>query len=164
VVDSRSSEGGRVVRRRRECLECRRRFTTYERVEEAVRITVIKRDGSREPYDRQKLTTGLERACSKRPITSDQFRHIVEATEEEIFRNYEKEVPSRAIGDAVAGRLREVDKIAYVRFSSVYRQFADVGELIEEAKEVRDLPVVGPEQRKLFGQSSSGKRDDTAAT
>lgn len=150
VVDSRSSEGGKVVRRRRECLACKRRFTTYERAEEGVRLTVIKKDGKRESYDRQKLITGLERACYKRPVTNQQIRAVVEATEESIFRSFEKEVPSEFIGDTVSAFLRELDKIAYVRFASVYRQFADVGELIEKAQEVQDAPTVGPEQSGLF--------------
>jgi len=150
VIDSRSSEGGRVVRRRRVCQACSRRFTTYERVEELVRLTVIKRDGSREQYDRQKLIAVLEKACYKRPVSGEQIRWIVEATEEEIFREFEKELPSSAIGAAAGRFLRQVDQIAYVRFASVYRQFRDVGELIQEAEEVRDVPVVDPSQGKLF--------------
>ena len=150
VVDSRSSEGGKVVRRRRECGSCKRRFTTYERAEEALRLTVIKKDGSRQPYDRQKLISGLGKACYKRPVTDQQIRAIVEATEEDIFRHCEKDVPSSFIGDVVSAHLRAVDKVAYMRFASVYRQFADVGELIEEATEVKDIPTVGLEQRELF--------------
>ena len=150
VVDSRSSEGGKVVRRRRQCEACHRRFTTYERPESTVRLTVIKKDGSRQPYDRQKVITALERACYKRPITDRQVRSIVEAVEERIFQNWEKDVPSSFIGDTVGGCLQEVDKIAYMRFASVYRAFADVGELIEEAQEVKDRPVVGSDQKALF--------------
>lgn len=150
VIDSRSSEGGRVVRRRRHCLACQRRFTTYERVEESIRLTVIKKDGSREPYQREKLLSGLEKCCYKRAVSSEQIRSIVESAEEEIFRNFDKEVPSSFIGDAVAARLREVDKIAYVRYASVYREFADVGELITEAQEAEQYPRVGPEQKELF--------------
>ncbi|HUU21666.1 MAG TPA: transcriptional regulator NrdR, partial [Phycisphaerae bacterium] len=127
MVDSRSSEGGKVVRRRRQCEACHRRFTTYERVEETLRLAVIKKDGSRETYDRQKLITGLERACYKRPITDQQIRRIVEAVEESIFQNWEKDVPSSFIGDAIGGLLQEVDKVAYMRFASVYRAFSDVG-------------------------------------
>ncbi len=150
VVDSRSSEGGRTVRRRRECLECSRRYTTYERPEETLRMSVIKTDGSRVPYEREKLIAGVQKACYKRPVSDDQIRKIAEATEEDISRRCEKEVHSRFIGDVVGGYLREVDKIAYVRFASVYRNFADVGELIDEATEVKDTPVVGPEQKDLF--------------
>jgi transcriptional repressor NrdR len=152
VVDSRSSEGGRAVRRRRQCLACRKRFTTYERPEEAVRLTVVKKDGSREPYDRIKLIAGIQKACYKRPVSDEQVRQLVELIEEGIFRQFDRDVPSKFIGDAVAGHLRGVDKIAYLRFASVYRQFAEVGELIDEAKEVEAAPVVGPEQKELFNK------------
>jgi len=157
VVDSRSSEGGRLVRRRRHCLACDRRFTTYESPETTIRLTVVKKNGPREPYKREKIIAGLQKACYKRPVTEEQIRQIVDAVEEEIFRNCDKEVKSEYIGDIVCGRLRQVDKIAYVRFASVYRKFADVGELIEEAREVKDAPAVGPEQRDLF---ESGKAKD----
>ena len=150
VVDSRSSEGGRVTRRRRECLECARRYTTYERLEETLRMTVVKKDGSRVPYEREKLVTGLQRACYKRPVMEAEIRRIIEATEEDIFQEFEKEVPARFIGDAVSGYLRAVDQVAYIRFASVYRNFQDVGEFINEASEVKDEPIIGPEQRPLF--------------
>jgi transcriptional repressor NrdR len=150
VIDSRSSEGGRVVRRRRECLDCARRFTTHERPEETLRLTVIKKDGSREPYQREKIIRGLQKACYKRPVRDEQLRWIVEATEEEVFRHYERELPSSAIGDIVSSRLKAVDQIAYVRFASVYRDFADVGELIDDARQVRESPRAGPEQKDLF--------------
>jgi len=150
VVDSRSSEGGRAVRRRRQCIVCKRRFTTYERPEEALHLTVIKKDGSREPYDRQKLIAGLEKACFKRPVGNEQMRQIVDACEEDIFRSFDREVPSSFIGDAAMARLRDIDKIAYLRFASVYRNFADVGELIEEATEVKDSPAVSRQQGDLF--------------
>jgi transcriptional repressor NrdR len=151
VIDSRSSEGGRVVRRRRECLACERRFTTYERVEEAIRLAVVKKDGSREPYHREKVIAGLEHACYKRPVSSEQIRGAVEAAEEEIFRRFDKEVPAKFIGDSVASRLREIDQIAYVRFASVYRAFEDVGELIVEAQDVRTDMHIDPGQKDLFG-------------
>jgi transcriptional repressor NrdR len=150
VIDSRSSEGGQVVRRRRECLDCSRRFTTYERVEELLRLAVVKKDGSREPYQREKMISGLEKACYKRPISIEQIRQTVESAEEQVFKNFDKEVPSRFLGDAVGRKLRELDKIAYIRFASVYREFADVGELINEAQDVRADPVIGPEQKDLF--------------
>ncbi len=157
VVDSRSSEGGRVVRRRRECNGCHRRFTTYERVEESIRIGVIKKDGSREAYDRQKIIDGLEMACFKRRITNEQIRRIVESVEERIFQQFEKDVPSSFIGDAVSEALRAVDKIAYIRFASVYREFADVGELIDEAREVEELPTVPEDQPGLFEEQRPGE-------
>ena len=150
VVDSRSSEGGRGVRRRRLCLECERRFTTYERPEETVRLTVIKKDGSRQRYDRSKIIAGLRDAFYKRPVPEERIRTVVDAAEEEIFRNYDREVPSRFIGDVVCRHLREVDKIAYIRFASVYREFRDVGELINEAQELEKAPQITPGQRELF--------------
>jgi transcriptional repressor NrdR len=149
-VDSRGSEGGRAVRRRRACLLCGKRFTTYERPEEALRVTVIKKDGSREPYERRKVIDGLQKACYKRPITDEQIRRVVEEVEDEIFRSFDREVPSNFIGDAVIRHLRDVDKIAYLRFASVYREFKEVGELIDVAEEVKDAPVAGPDQSKLF--------------
>jgi len=150
VVDSRSSEGGRAVRRRRECRHCHRRFTTYERVDEAPRITVIKKDGSRVPYSRERVLVGLQKACYKRPVSDAELRRIVERTEDAIFSHYEKEVPSKYIGDAVSQQLRHLDKVAYIRFASVYRDFLDVGELIEEAEEIRDAPDEAPGQGDLF--------------
>jgi len=150
VVDSRGSEGGRAVRRRRQCAACGRRFTTYERPEETLRLSVIKKDGRREPYDRQKVIVGLQQACYKRPVTDDHIRRVVEQAEEAIFERYEKDVPSSFIGDVLMARLRETDKIAYMRFASVYREFADVGELIDEATQVKDEPVAKDEQGQLF--------------
>jgi len=150
VVDSRSSEGGRAVRRRRECLGCQQRFTTYERPEDVVKLNVIKKDGTRVPYDRQKVIDGLQKACFKRSVTDDQFLAIISAVEEEMFENFDKDVPSKFIGDVVSSQLRKVDKIAYIRFASVYRNFTDVGELIDEAREVDESPVVGPGQGDLF--------------
>ncbi|MBS3820978.1 MAG: transcriptional repressor NrdR [Planctomycetes bacterium] len=152
VIDSRSSEGGRVVRRRRHCQACQRRFTTYERAEETIRLSVVKKDGSREPYSREKIIEGLEKACYKRPLSTKQLQAVLESAEETIFKAFEKDVPSGYIGDVVAERLREIDKIAYVRFASVYRDFADVGDLINEAQEVRHDLVIGPEQKDLFGE------------
>jgi transcriptional repressor NrdR len=157
VVDSRSSEGGKVVRRRRECLACSRRYTTYERPEESVRLNVIKKDGSREPYERQKIIGGLQKACYKRPVTDEQILAIVEAAEEDIYRTFDREVPTSFIGDAVSNRLRNVDKIAYVRFASVYRKFDDVGELIQEAQDVKDAPSPSPGQKELFGSPETTK-------
>ena len=160
VIDSRSSEVGRAVRRRRQCRRCGRRFTTYERAEVTPRITVVKKDGSRVPYERRKLLEGLQKACFKRPVSDAQLSRIVEATEEDIFRNFDKEVPSTSIGDLVSEQLRRVDKVAYIRFASVYREFRDVGEFIEEAEEVRDMPAEAPGQQELFDDES--RRPDDA--
>ncbi len=152
VIDSRSSEGGKAVRRRRQCLNCKRRYTTYERQEAILRITVVKKDGSRTGYQREKIIIGLQKAAYKRPVTDRQIYQIVEAVEEDIFRNFDREVPSSFIGDTVSAHLRKMDKIAYVRFASVYRDFADVGEFIEEAREVKDSATAGTGQKELFGK------------
>lgn len=150
VVDSRSSDGGRVVRRRRQCLDCNKRFTTYERIEDTIRLTVVKKDGSRMPYDRNKILAGVQAACFKRPVSEKAIRWILESTEEEMFRQYEKEVPSAFIGDVVAKYLRQVDQIAYIRFASVYRSFQAADDFIEEAQDILDSPPPPPTQGKLF--------------
>jgi transcriptional repressor NrdR len=159
VVDSRAAEGGVAIRRRRQCLACQRRYTTYERAEEMVRLRVIKRDGSRVPYERRKIIEGLQKACYKRTVSDEQIRAIVEAVEEDIFRAYDKDVSSSFIGDAVMSHLRPVDKIAYVRFASVYRRFADVGELIDEAKRAeQSAEAPSPGQGKLFDPAVGPER------
>ena len=151
VVDSRASDAGQSIRRRRQCLACGRRFTTYERVVETVRLAVIKRDGSRVPYDREKMAEGIRRAAYKRPISSERIEQIVDEVEEYLVPNFEKEVSSQTVGERIAAVLRRVDKVAYVRFASVYRQFEDVGDFIEEAQDLmqgsgEDIPG----QRSLF--------------
>ncbi len=131
VIDSRASEEGFAIRRRRECVSCRRRYTTYERIEGAV-IKVVKKDGVREPFDREKIKRGLGKACWKRPVSDQQIDDIVAAIEADIFANFEGEVDSRYLGEQVMVRLREVDQVAFVRFASVYRQFEDVRDFVEE--------------------------------
>src|SRR5207253_3668241 len=108
VIDSRTCEGGRSIRRRRQCLVCNKRFTTYERIEEQVRLTVVKKDGRRVPWDRGKILTGLERACFKRPVPEDQLLRVVDEVEEEAFKKYDREVPSTMIGEMVTDRLRRL--------------------------------------------------------
>ena len=137
VVDSRSSGEGTIIRRRRECLACGRRFTTYERIE-AMLIRVVKKDGRREEFDRSKILAGLVRACEKRPITTEQIERIVSEIENEIYTHYDRDVTSRHIGQLVMKRLRELDKVAYVRFASVYREFKDVSDFVEEVKPMLD--------------------------
>jgi len=127
VVDSRAGENGRVTRRRRECLECKRRYTSYERVEETP-LRVKKKDGTRVGFDRAKLRAGIEKACEKRPVSADEILRIVDAIEAEIIEKYEREVPSNFIGERVMEELRGLDDVAYVRFASVYRAFKDVNE------------------------------------
>jgi len=140
VVDSRSSGEGNIIRRRRECLACGRRFTTYERIETAP-IRVVKKDGSREEFDRSKILSGFIRACEKRPISSETLDRVVGDIENEIYTHHDREVTSRHIGELVMRRLRELDKVAYVRFASVYREFKDVSEFVEEVKPMLDRGV-----------------------
>jgi len=151
VVDSRSSDSGRVIRRRRQCLICKRRFTTYEKAGESFKLHVVKKDKSRVPYDRDKIIAGLQKACYKRPVSAEQIQQVADKVEEDIFRNFEKEVSSVFIGENVMKHLRTVDKVAYIRFASVYRDFRDAGELIEEVSRVikESEPM---EQLKLFDQ------------
>ncbi len=131
VIDSRLSKEGAVIRRRRECLACTRRFTTYERVEELT-PTVVKKDGRREQFDRAKIVAGIKRACEKRPVSAENVEEVADAVERTLSEQAEKEVESRAIGDLVMARLRGLDEVAYVRFASVYRSFRDVDEFMAE--------------------------------
>jgi transcriptional repressor NrdR len=135
VIDSRLSNQGVVIRRRRECLGCQRRFTTYERVEEILPM-VVKKDGRREAFDRHKVLEGLKLACQKRPVGSDQLEAVVDGIERRLQEMGEKEVPSSVIGEAVMRELARLDEVAYVRFASVYRSFKDLGEFMSELKEL----------------------------
>jgi len=151
VIDSRSSDGGRVIRRRRQCLACKRRFTTYEKVGEGSKLYVVKKDNSRVPYDRDKVVAGLAKACYKRPVSAEQIQAMADKAEEIIFRNFDKEVSSAIVGESVMRQLRKVDKVAYIRFASVYRDFRDAGELIEEvSREIEEVEPTG--QPTLFEQ------------
>lgn len=131
VIDSRAAEEGSSIRRRRECLQCLRRFTTYEVVEESP-LMVIKKDGRRELFDRSKLMNGLLRACEKRPIPLGVIETVVDKVEKEIRNLMEREVSSRLIGETAMGYLKDIDQVAYVRFASVYRQFADIQNFMQE--------------------------------
>jgi transcriptional repressor NrdR len=133
VVDSRTGKSGDVIRRRRECLKCHRRFTTYEQVEEILPI-VVKKDGRREPFDRQKVLTGIQKACQKRPISLAKIQEIVQEIENELLGLGEKEIPSTWVGQRIMEGLRQLDDVAYVRFASVYRQFRDISEFMDELK------------------------------
>lgn len=151
VIDSRASEGGDVIRRRRLCLSCNKRFTTKERAENEIRVTVIKRDGSRVPYDRAKILAGLQRACYKRAVDDAALEQVVDRLEDQLFKANEREVASHEIGRIAGDLLREVDQIAYVRFASVYRRFQELGELINEAQEVMTRKAAStPGQQTLF--------------
>jgi transcriptional repressor NrdR len=132
VIDSRSSEGGRVIRRRRQCIACKRRFTTYEKIGDSFKLSIVKKDGSRVPYDRDKILAGLQKSCYKRPVSADQIQEIADRIEEDIFKTVDKEVSSRFIGELAMKHVRAVDNVAYIRFASVYREFTDAGEFIEE--------------------------------
>ncbi|MBI4358226.1 MAG: transcriptional repressor NrdR [Candidatus Omnitrophica bacterium] len=133
VVDSRASNDGCVIRRRRECTKCNRRYTTYERVEE-VPLFVIKKDQRREIYDRKKVLAGIHRACEKRPVPAEAQEAIVNELEKMLEEKYEKEAPSTVIGEFVMERLAKIDQVAYVRFASVYRQFKDISHFMKELK------------------------------
>jgi transcriptional repressor NrdR len=128
---------------------CRKRFTTYEKIGESFKLYVVKKDGSRVPYERDKIIAGLQKACYKRPVSAEQVQQIADKVEEDVFRNFDKEVSSTFIGESVMKHLRSVDKVAYIRFASVYRQFQDAGELIDEVTQVIREPEY-PGQPKLF--------------
>ncbi|MCX8069079.1 MAG: transcriptional regulator NrdR [Thermodesulfovibrionales bacterium] len=138
VIDSRSSKEGDVIRRRRECLNCKERFTSYERVEELYPL-VIKKDGRREHYDRHKIMSGLQKACEKRPVPIQKLEIITREIEKKMINLGDKEINSSWIGEEVMRSLRELDKVAYVRFASVYRQFKDINEFMEEVKGLFEL-------------------------
>jgi transcriptional repressor NrdR len=135
VVDSREAKEGDVVRRRRECLACQRRFTTYERIDE-IPYMVVKKDGRREKFDRQKVLGGLLKACEKRPVPMGKLAEIVDEVEGMLFGSAEREIPTTSIGELLMERLRALDKIAYVRFASVYRDFQDEEAFFHELKEL----------------------------
>jgi len=137
VIDSRLSKDGAVIRRRRECLECGRRFTTYERVEEVLPL-VIKKDGRREPFDRMKILMGLKKACEKRPISIATLEKLVDKIEHKILESGEKEIPSTVIGEEVMRELYNLDHVAYVRFASVYRSFKDINQFMDELRDLLD--------------------------
>ena len=137
VVDSRPTDEGTSIRRRRECLHCGKRFTTYEKVE-TIPLIVIKKDNTREQYDRSKIEGGVLRACHKRPISVNQINQLVDEVETEIFNREEKEIPSSLIGELVMDKLKDLEAVAYVRFASVYREFKDVNTFMSELKKMLD--------------------------
>jgi transcriptional repressor NrdR len=135
VLESRDSEDSEVTRRRRECGKCKKRFTTYERVE-GPQLLVIKKDGSRETFEREKVRRGVTRACEKRPVRSDLIEEIVDEVEREMLRKKNSEVPSRVVGNAILKRLKKTDKVAYVRFASVYLDFDEIEDFTKLVKEI----------------------------
>jgi transcriptional repressor NrdR len=135
VVDSRLGREGNNIRRRRECEQCSKRFTTYERVEEMLPL-VVKKDGRREAFDRQKIVAGMQRACEKRPVSIAAIEQFVDRLEQSLQESGEKEIPSSRIGEAVMAALHGIDQVAYVRFASVYREFRDINEFMSELTEI----------------------------
>lgn len=150
VIDSRAADVGKTIRRRRECIGCGRRFTTYERVEQTHRLVVIKRDGSRAPFELDNVLKGIIAACGKRPIAQEVKERVAAEVDEELHREFDREVDSRTIGERVAAKLRDVDDVAYIRFASEYYQFRNVAEIQQElaalAERIKDVK----EQQKLF--------------
>ncbi len=145
VVDSRESKDGDSIRRRRECIECGKRFTSYERIDE-IPYMVVKKDGKREGFDRNKIMAGLLRACEKRPISAPQLESIVDLVEKYVQESLERERPTSDVGKIIMQRLKELDKVAYVRFASVYLEFEDVSEFMNELKDLvraRDKSIKG---------------------
>jgi transcriptional repressor NrdR len=143
VIDSRAGDDGNSIRRRRECVSCRRRFTTYERVERPL-LSVVKKGGDREPFDRDKIKRGLAKACWKRPVTEEEIETVVSALEGELYGTYENEVSSRILGERLMELLRSIDQVAFVRFASVYREFKDVRDFVEELE-----PILAEANRQL---------------
>ena len=143
VIDSRACQDGFAIRRRRQCLKCKRRYTTYERLEEST-IKVVKKDGSRVPFQRDKIRRGLERACWKRPIADRAIEQTVVGIENDVYSSFENEIDSRRLGELVMDHLRDLDEVAFVRFASVYRQFADAGDFVEELQPFLANPKKAP--------------------
>lgn len=161
VIDSRACEGGRSIRRRRKCEKCGKRFTTYERVEQQIKLMVIKKDGRRVPWDRGKILSGLERACFKRPVPESELSRVVDEVEEEVFASHDREVPTTEVGRMVIERLRRLDQVAYVRFASVYRQFKTLEDLVDEARAVLEARrYEDPGQGRLFIDDSAARKSN----
>lgn len=135
VIDTRPTDEGQAIRRRRECIKCGKRFTTYEKIEE-IPIVVVKKDGNRQSYDRNKLLNGILKACEKRPVSIDTIENVVDEIEKNLYNSMEKEITSVEIGEMVMNSLKDIDEVAYVRFASVYRQFKDVNSFMDELKDL----------------------------
>lgn len=151
VIDSRVTEGGAAIRRRRVCQDCKRRFTTKERLEEELRLSVIKNSGERVPYNRDNIVNGVARACSKLSVSADQLQELVDRVESDLFSNHDREVSSEQIGRFVGQHLRRLHPVAYVRFMSVHRKYSTIDEFIDEISEVRRRAAhESPDQQPLF--------------
>ncbi len=154
VVNSRSSDGGHVVRRRRECQNCQFRFTTYERAESSGRLVVVKKDGTRVPFKRENILHGIIAACGKRPVSEQAKDDVVERIEREVRRAFDREVPSVEIGKRVSAALRDLDEIAYIRYASEYREFDSLTELATEVSNLQSQPKDHPGQQDLFTEKN----------
>lgn len=154
VIDSRASERGKVIRRRRECLGCSKRFTTYERVEKANRLIVVKRDGRRDPFNPDKVLGSITAACGKLPIPEHLKRTLVDELDDELSQEFEKEVPSTLIGQRVLARLRDLNKIAYIRFAAEHLRIASIDELRAELEDLERRPTNVKDQQALFESPS----------
>lgn len=143
VIDSRPTEDNEAIRRRRQCLRCHKRFTTYERCEEQA-VVVVKKDGTREPFHRSKVLNGMIRSCNKRPVTVERLERATDAIETEVNHINQKEITSTYIGELVMDQLRAIDQVAYVRFASVYREFEDVRKFYDELEKLQEEPVEKP--------------------
>ncbi len=150
VIDSRASDAGKVIRRRRECLKCSRRFTTYERVEQTTRLIVVKRDGTRVPFARENVLRGIQAACGKRPVPEDVKERLADEVEEELHRDFDREVDSRKVGERVMLKLRDVDEVAYIRFASEYYKFRSVEDIMQQLEHLNSRVKDVKEQQKLF--------------
>ncbi|MDO8136219.1 MAG: transcriptional regulator NrdR [Candidatus Brocadiales bacterium] len=148
VINSRPSSDGLNVKRRRECLNCKRRYTTYERIEETP-LKVVKKDGRRVPFDRNKIRAGIEKACEKRPVPTEAIDNAVSEIERDIYNKFDREVNSKYLGELVMQKLKTLDHVAYVRFASVYKEFKDISEFMEEVK-----PLMAPGKK----ENATGKR------
>jgi transcriptional repressor NrdR len=156
VIDSRSSEGGHVIRRRRQCLKCKKRFTTYERVEQTARLIVVKRDGSRVPFNRENILRGVLAACGKRGIPEEVKEGLVDEVEEELHREFDREVESTIIGQRVMQKLLRLDEVSYIRFASEHLRLGTAGELLAELHELSSRPRDVKAQQSLFAGGAAG--------
>jgi len=150
VIDSRASDAGKTIRRRRECVACSKRFTTYERVEQTARLVVVKRDGSRVPFARENILRGIVAACGKRPIPEPSKERIADVVEEELHKEFDREIESRVIGERVMAKLRDLDEVAYIRFASEYYKFRNVEDIMQQLEAMNGRVKDVKDQQKLF--------------
>ena len=150
VVESRVPDSKDAIRRRRECLGCGRRFTTYERVEETARLMVVKRDGTHVPFNRENVMRGIAAACGKLPVAEEAKQKLVDTVEEELHREFDREVPSKVVGERVMAKLKELDPVAYVRFASEYYKYKSIAEFVEELRELDQRVKDVKDQQRLF--------------